>query len=62
MPRACLGFQYGHACKGARRWQSCATRGATHTEQPEGPHKIADGWMEAAITFVRPADRTAFKA
>ena len=60
VPRACLGFQFGHACKAARRWQSCGARTANHTEKPEGPHKIADGWMEAALTFVHPADKKAF--
>ena len=60
MPRACLGFQFGHACKAARHWQSCGARTANHTEKPEGPHKIADGWMEAALTFVHPADKKAF--
>ena len=45
---------------GARRWQSCGARTANHTERPEGPHKIADGWIEAALTFVHPADKKAF--
>ena len=60
VPRACLGFQYGHVCKHTRRWQSCGTKGNAHTEKAEGPHKLVDGWMEAAPTFVKAADRATY--
>ena len=56
--RACLPFQFGHASKLCRRWQSCDKHGnPQHTEAAEGPHAIVDGWAEAAPKFVRPMDR-----
>ena len=55
---ACLKFQFGHVGKTTRRWASCDKQSnAAHGEQPEGPHAIADGWAEAAVKFVKPADR-----
>ena len=58
VPRACLGFQFGHAGKSTRRWASCPKQSeASHSETAEGPHQIAAGWDQAAPTFVRPADR-----
>ena len=56
--KACLAFQFGHVSKRARRWASCDKQTtAGHTEKPEGPHAIADGWEQAAPSFVHPADR-----
>jgi hypothetical protein len=61
--RACLPFQFGHACPHARRWGSCGSQGkGQHKEATEGPHAIAAGWMEAAVSFVRPSDRKVFAA
>ena len=56
--RACLAFQFGHVSQRARRWASCPSQGsAGHDEAPEGPHAIAEGWTEAAPSFVHPADK-----
>jgi hypothetical protein len=56
--KACLGFQYGHACSATRRFASCSHHGdAAHTEETSGPHEIVKGWAAAAVTFVKAADR-----
>jgi hypothetical protein len=61
--RACLPFQFAHACKSARRWASCPHQSSpAHKEAAEGPHALVDGWNEAAITFVHSADRALFEA
>ena len=56
--KACLGFQFGHACKATRRFASCGHQSdAAHTEEAAGPHEIVSGWAAAAVTFVKAADR-----
>ena len=61
--RACLGFLFGHACPGARQWKSCPHPNTTaHTQELTGPHKVVEGWKEAAVEFVKPSDRHHFSA
>jgi hypothetical protein len=63
VPRACLGFQFGHACAGARQWKSCLQQNdPKHTQELTGPHKVVEGWKEAAAGFVKPSDRHHFSA
>jgi hypothetical protein len=63
VPNACLAYQFGFACGGARPFASCGSKNEQgHTAEKEGAHKIADGWSAAAVKFVKPADKALLKA